>query len=430
MKKLLATILLSSVLLVSTLQVKAEGINIQSEGSILMDAKTGQVLYEKDADTQLYPASTTKVMTAVMALENGNLKQLMTASKAAVLDIGKDGMNIGIQPGEQLYLEDLLNAMLIRSANETANIIAENLCSTRQEFIDKMNQRVKELGATGTHFVNPCGAHEKDHYSTARDMAKIAQYAMTFPEFRKIVERRSYRMPPTNMHPSDDWGFLGTTNKLLRDKVYESKYYSKVLGIKTGFTSQAGNNLLAAASDDTGMELISVVMGVKNQGSDAVWIQSKQLLEYGFKNFTEQNLVIARQVKKQVQVGNAQGDAALDLVAEQDLKTVLPIDKEQWKLEETIEVNQNIQAPIQRGDVLGKVKYSRNGTALGQVNLVASAGVQALVPAKTEVDKKEKRDNNNILLKILYIALGIVAGFFVLRFSLQKVSKFVRMRRG
>ncbi|HBN84777.1 MAG TPA: D-alanyl-D-alanine carboxypeptidase, partial [Clostridiales bacterium] len=149
-----------------------------AEAYVLMDAKSGQVLASYQADKQLYPASTTKMLTAVVALENASLDMNMTATQGAVHDIGKDGMNIGIQAGEILRMEDLLHAMLIVSANETANIIAENISETRESFMDLCNEKAKEIGMVNTHFTNPCGMHDENHYTTAMDLGVLAQYAM------------------------------------------------------------------------------------------------------------------------------------------------------------------------------------------------------------------------------------------------------------
>ncbi len=174
MKKPVYCIIILVVLLVNVCNVAAETPSIPEGSCILIDSKTGQVLFEKASDAKrLFPASTTKIMTAALALENGKLDAMMTASQEAIYDIGKDGSNIGIMAGEQLSLENLLKALLISSANETANIIAENLCATRQEFVDLMNQKARELGASDTHFVNPCGAHDDNHYTTAADLAKM-----------------------------------------------------------------------------------------------------------------------------------------------------------------------------------------------------------------------------------------------------------------
>jgi len=226
----------------------AQPLDIPADSAyMLIDSKTGQVITERNADVKLRPASTTKIMTAILALENGKLDQIMNVSKEAVYDIGEGGMNIGIMPGEDnLTLGNLLNAMLIKSANETANIIAVNIGGSKSVFVDMMNKKAAELGASNTHFVNPCGKddakEDANHLSTARDMATIARYAMTLPKFREIVSKEYYNdMPVTNKHKK--WDVLRTTNKLLWSTntysytIDNMKHSYTVNGIKTGYTS-------------------------------------------------------------------------------------------------------------------------------------------------------------------------------------------------
>jgi D-alanyl-D-alanine carboxypeptidase/D-alanyl-D-alanine carboxypeptidase (penicillin-binding protein 5/6) len=222
-KSLIFTIL-SAFFLTFPVPVCAKSLSIPEDVHyILIDSKTGLVMAEQNADIQIKPASLTKILTAIVALENGDLQREMTVSQAAVNDIGKGGMNIGIMAGETgLTLENMLNVMLIKSANETANIIAENLAPSRSEYMDMMNEKAREIGALNTYYVNPSGKDtEKEdapHVTTARDMAVMARYAMTIPEFRKIVATEYYYGMPssTNKH-ADGWDplVLRNTNKFL-----------------------------------------------------------------------------------------------------------------------------------------------------------------------------------------------------------------------
>ena len=266
-----------NLLFVSAAPACAQSFNIPEDVNyVLIDSETGAVIAEQNADVKIKPASLTKILTAIVALENGDLKQEMTVSQAAVNDIGRGGMNIGIMAGETgLTLENMLNVMLIKSANETANIIAENLAPSRSEYIDMMNKKAVEIGAVNTFYVNPSGKDtEKDdapHLTTARDMAIMARYAMTIPEFRTIAATEYYHGMPasTNKH-ADGWDplVLRNTNKFLwYDNTYtyevnEVEHEYTVTGMKTGYTSAAGNNLVISATGEDGMELICVVMHV------------------------------------------------------------------------------------------------------------------------------------------------------------------------
>lgn len=419
MKKIIIVSFTIILMLFYTVPADAQTLNFPNASAyILVDSKSGQVLYGHNIDKKLYPASVTKIMTAIVALENGALNRMMTASAAAVNDIGDGGMNIGIMAGEKLTLEDLLNALLVVSANETANIIAENLCPTRNDFIDLMNKKAVELGAVNTHFVTTCGIHDPDHYSTVGDFAKITRYAMQIPKFREIVRKTSYNMPPTNMHSK--WYPLNSTNKLLGSK---SQYFSDVIGVKTGYTSQAGNNLASAAVSRNGTELISVVFGVfgPNARYDVV-NYSKELLEYGFKNYSLQTVVEKNRLIRNVTVENAENNSKLDLVTCEELKSVLPIDKNSFNITQNENITSQIKAPVKKGQVLGSVTYEMNGVTLGKVNLTAAADISENM--KTRSIKTVKTLFESTLFKsVLLGTLIILVMFFVLRTILRKISQ-------
>ncbi|KNY28420.1 D-alanyl-D-alanine carboxypeptidase family protein [Pseudobacteroides cellulosolvens] len=411
----------------------SQPVNIPSSYSyILMDSKTGQVLVENNADVKLRPASTTKIMTAILAVENGKMDSIMNVSQNAVYDIGPGGMNIGIMAGESnLTLENMLNAMLVRSANETANIIAENISGSKEEFAKRMNEKAQELGAYNTNFVNPCGKDdakgEENHLSTARDMALIARYAMTKPEIREIVAKEYYKdLPATNKHQK--WDPLRSTNKLLW---YSNKYpYTldgqkhnyEVNGIKTGYTSAAGNNLVSSAVGEDGLELIAVVMHV-TEGNNKVFSYTKELYKYGFEHFVNKKLVSANDVLKSIAVENSKNNEKLDLVAETDFSCATPIDSADDLIREE-KIQPSIKAPVKKGDKLGVVEYKKNGVLLGTVNVVASRDIEKPVVANTDNEQVAKSENT--VRKILIPIIAICGGFLVLRFVMKRLSRRAR----
>jgi D-alanyl-D-alanine carboxypeptidase (penicillin-binding protein 5/6) len=398
---------LSSVLY--ALPVHAEPITTDALAYILIDAGTGMVLYEKNADDRHFPASTTKILTAIIALEKGDPEQIMKASSAAIDDIGDGGMNIGINEGEEIRMNDLLNAMLIQSANDTANILAENLAPTRQNFVDRMNARAKELGAINTHFTNPSGMQDIEHYTTARDLASMARYAMTMPKFREIVAKQSYIMPATNKH--QNWDPLYTTNNFLFEA---SEYFTKPTGIKSGYTIEAGSNLVASAVNDKGMELIAVIMGEMNQPAGKTVSDVKALIEYGFQHYSIQKLTDAGRVIKNVAVTNAKEDISIDLVTKDEFSSVLPNDAGDQNVTAVENINPDIKAPVNKGDVLGTIEYQRNGLLLGKVDLVSSVSVE-----------KKTSPWANILKTVLIIIIS----FFALRITLRFVSRRLNAKR-
>ncbi|MEN6314891.1 MAG: D-alanyl-D-alanine carboxypeptidase family protein [Clostridiaceae bacterium] len=439
MKKIQLMICLLILFLMYPSESAAQSVDIPGDiAYILIDSKTGQVLAEQNADQKLGPASTTKIMTAIVALENGKLDQKMDVSQQAVYDIGKGGMNIGIMAGEEgLTLENMLNVLLIKSANETANIIAENVAPSRSEFVEMMNRKAAELGATNTTFVNPCGKDtEKEdagHLSTPRDMAVMSRYAMTIPKFREIVATEYYKgMPVTNKH--DDWGILRNTNQFLwYDNTYpytldgvEHRY--KVIGMKTGYTAAAGNNLITAAAGEDGMELISVVMHVMQPNK--IYGYSKELLKYGFENYSMKKISQAGQLAKTVPVEDTtDGNALLDLVTESDFECMLSVDTDPQTIQTRVNTSQPVKAPVNKGDIFGNIEYSCNGVLLGKVNLIAAKSIAA-DPAITE--DAAVNHTSAETSSFSYITFGILltlSGFVILRMILRRVSKKLRKRR-
>ncbi len=428
MKKLITSIFLSVIFIINTTSVKAQPLNIEAKSYILIDSKTGHVISEYNADQKAYPASTTKIMTAILGIENADAEDIMTVSQYAIDNIGPGGMNIGLLPGEQLMFKDLLNALLIRSANETAFVIAENIGPTPEAFYAKMNERARELGAMNTNFVNPCGMDtdekSKDHLTTARDLALMARHAMTLPLFRETVRKSSCIIPATNMH--DEAITLTSTNKLFSNK-YKSDYYSKITGIKTGFTNRALLTLVSSAMDENGMELISVILGCP---TDAIYQYSKELLEYGFKNYSIHNLIAANSYVTSVSVADASFNPNLDIIAVEDLSCVLPKAPNIWDgITKNIKIKDNISAPVKKGTVLGSVEFVKDGVTLGDVNLVASRNIEKLVPTPVPSQKIISKFEGSIIAKVMVTLISLVIGFFLLRITLKKISRSRRINR-
>lgn len=427
MKKIIFTITLIIIIFTNILPTFAEALNLNVPYYILIDPKTGQVLYDHDSSVQWYPASTTKIMTAILAIENGNLDRIVTAN-ASNIDPGNGGANIGIMNGEELSIRALLNALLIKSANESANILADNISPTRQAFVDLMNKKALELGCTNTHFVTTNGMHDKDHYTTASDMAKIARYAMSLNEFRAIVSQKSYNMPETNKHSisnGNKWDTLYTTNKLF---YYSCPLYSEVLGIKTGYTAQAGNNLVSAVKDNNGMELLAVVFGDRSTNVDKnVFGSSRTLYEYGYENFSNQKIISKNEFVQNVSVKDAVDDARLDLITDNDLYSILPKNTSEWNLVKEVKFyNTSYEAPIEQGNIFGSIEYKRNGTLLGRINIISSKSIEKNI--KAVVTEKAVKFLDSKAFRYISIAVIMLLIFFGLRIILKRVSKFMRSK--
>ena len=346
---------------------------IKSEAAILVDIKTGRVLYSKNAKEQKFPASTTKIMTAILALEYGNLNDVVTANITALSPITNEDSHMGILIGEQLTLEQLLYGMLVYSANDAANVIATHIGGTPENFVELMNQKAQEIGAINTHFVNAYGIHDENHYTTVEDMVIMARYAMQNDKFREIVKTPIYKIPPTEKYTSER--NLPNTN-LFVSSYRSAEFYNKnVTGIKTGSTNAAGYCLVTSAEAE-GTELLTVVFKAPNKSTS--YTDSKTLLDLGFKNYTYQNIAVAGEtVHDSKKVKNAKNDTCVALTVSEDIGALLPEGINVKDVIEVIEeIPEEIKAPVKSGDIIGKITYLYNGEEIGKADLVALNDVE------------------------------------------------------
>ena len=234
----------------------ATNLEIYSEAVILIEKDSGKILYSKNANEKRYPASTTKILTAILAIENLSLDEKLTASYEAVMSIPSGYSNAAIQIGEALTVKELLEVFLVHSANEAGYILAEGISGSVSAFANLMNSKANELGCKNTHFTNPSGLHDEKHYTTAYDLSLIAQYCMKNDSFRSFVSMPSCTIAATDKYEER---YFRNTNEMLNSK---SQYYNEnIIGIKTGYTSQAQNCLISGIQKN-GMELISVVLSL------------------------------------------------------------------------------------------------------------------------------------------------------------------------
>ncbi len=244
---------------------------LASEAAALYDATTGQFLFTKEGDKAMYPASTTKLMTALLTVEDLSLDTVVTYSASATEDLESGAVTVGLVDGDTLTVRDSLYALLLKSACEVANGLAEAVSGTQTEFVELMNARAAELGCTNTHFENPSGLNGASHYTTVKDMALIASAAISIDDLRTILQTRSYELPASKERSS-----LTITNGNKMLDTSSSYYYEEVIGGKTGYTSKAGNTLVEVADID-GHRLVAVVMKSNSQHYD----DATKLLDYG-----------------------------------------------------------------------------------------------------------------------------------------------------
>lgn len=346
---------------------------VDAPSCILMHADTGKIIYEKNAYEKMYPASTTKIMTAILALENRELTDIAIVSYDAIFSVPSGYSNANLQIGEELTFEQLLHILLIPSANDAANVIAEEIAGSTESFATMMNTRAQELGCVNTHFTNPSGIHDENHYSCAYDLAIMGQYAMQNDTFRKIVSTVMYTLPVTNKYDKADRIFL-TTNKFVNSK--SDEYYKYATGLKTGYTVPAKNCIVASAKKDD-LEFISVILGADNTVDSNKFIDSRKLFEYGFNNYSIKTLCTINSVYKVVKPKNSSKNTnSLNVLFESNLDAIVNNNNLNLEYSPEVELDKNLRAPITKGSVIGKVSYTIDDIKY-TTNLIAGQDIEA-----------------------------------------------------
>ena len=370
-----------------------EPITLEAAAGLLIDLDTDQVLYEQNADGQRYPASITKIMTALLTLE-------------------------AVGPGEEITVHDLLYCLMLASANEAANILAMTVCGDIPTFVERMNQRAQELGMTGTHFMNPHGLHNSEHYSTAWDIYRMAKEAMTHAAFREIVSTARYVVPATNMSGER---VLLNTNALLTSAKFPGYTFSGTIGIKTGSTGEAGYCLVAAAKKK-GHTLVSVVLGADNPtGANGKvqrkqFAESKRLMTWGFESFSPATLLDAESYLKEIPVRFSTESTHVLVQPTQSVTAMVPGEYDATRLELRVKLKEDTAtAPIEEGDVLGTITVIYGGEDYGTVDLAAVNSV-SFSPFLAFVSSVNTVLKNIYVRLLILIALVMVAIGFVRRY--------------
>lgn len=345
--------------------------NLNSKAAFLIDNKTNKVLYSKNPDEKMFPASTTKIVTAILVLENCKLNDIVTATAEGLASIPEGYVTANISVDEQLTVEQLLELLLIHSANDAANVLAIHVGGTIANFVNMMNNKVYELNLSNTHFTNTYGLQDNNHYTTAHDLATIMQYCLKNSDFRRIAGSSSCSISETNKSGSR---FFSSTNELLVPT--SSYYYKYVTSGKTGFTTEAGECLVSSAYNNN-LELICVVLGgsvVDNVSTR--FSESKILYEYGFNNFSFKNIANPGDLITQINVANGSYSTAnLDLAFTDSINVLVNNNDLNTSYIPTINLNTNISAPISQGDILGTVTYNIDGINYSS-NLIATHNVE------------------------------------------------------
>ena len=354
-------------------------LNINAESAISVESSTGKIVYEKNAHKQMYPASTTKVMTALLVLENCNLEDKAKVSYEAISSVPEGYSNAKLQVGEEMPIKDLLYVLMIPSANEAANVLAEHVAGSVESFSTMMNTKAEELGCETTHFVNPNGIHNENHYSSAYDLYLIAKEAMKNETFRKIVSTSKYTLPATDSYPNNDRTFVNT-NKLIvynNSNRADNYYYKDAIGIKTGYTTEAGNCLISAASRD-GLEFINVVLNadITEDGLNHRFVDSIDIFNYDYDNYELVELNKQDSKIEEIEIKNATKETKnLEVHIKDSITVFKNKELDANEISPEIEYKDNLLAPITKGEVIGSVKYNIDGVEY-ESDLTAASDVE------------------------------------------------------
>lgn len=404
--------------------------NIEAAAAILVDADTGTVLFDQNAHQQRFPASITKVMTALLAVEavdrgELSLDQVIVVGPEVSREVGEGSSTQDIKEGEQIRLEDVLYCALTASANEACNVLAQAVSGDVNSFVDLMNQRALELGMKDTKFANTHGYHNPNHYTTAYDISLMCIEAMKHETFRTIVTAKSHTVPATNLHEARE---LHETNALVSTWRITGYYYEYATGIKTGSTPEAGQCLASSATRD-GRNLVAVVLGAQNvkkeDGSTdrQSFSESKRLLEWGFQNFSTQSLLDSTYFAGTIPVTLSRETDRIGAQAVGSLEAILPNDLDPADFQVTTEFTaESLEAPVTKGQIVGKVTISNGDTVYGALELAAVGDVERseLLYRLDQV----KRFFDQLWVKIVLTAALVLAVVLLLRWLL-----FGRRRR-
>lgn len=388
----------------------AEPPALRGEAILLMDAHTGQVLYDQNGSKRLYPASTTKLLTALVAVERGKLDQIIRVSRSAV-DKGPDSATCSISEGDEEPLEYLLYGLLLRSGNDCADAIAEGVAGgDTQQFVSWMNETARELGATHSHFVNPHGLHDPNHYTTAEDLARIARAALSNPIIVRIAATQSFDWPGKEQN--------GTYYNLLNDFF---QLYPDFKAGKTGFTEEAGFTL-AALAERGEQALIGVTMGYENKATELE--DMRQLFEFGFSAFHVVDAVTEGSAWGEVPV--TQGEApSVPVMASGSFSVSAPLDADEPGVTLVPHLPAEVEAPVTAGQQVGTLEVRDGDVALGTVPLVAAETVGVSSPVQAAAASPGP---GVLILKVLRILAWCAAGLALAVLLLRTIARALRRR--
>ncbi|MCL1807624.1 MAG: D-alanyl-D-alanine carboxypeptidase [Oscillospiraceae bacterium] len=355
-------------------------VDVQARSAILVHAQTDEILFSHNIHIRREPASVTKIITGLLAVEHGGFDEIVTAEEGDFFDIipESSSINPAITPGEEMVFRDLIYSAMVASDNSACNIIARHVAGSVPEFMEMVNERLAELGCENTQFANTHGLPDPEHYTTAFDIYLIARECLNNAFFMEIAHTEYITLPPTNK--VTEGRNLTTTNNLITRRRSAEYYYSPARGIKTGRTNNAGHCLVSAAERD-GITLLSVVLGASvDEETNLVrsFIETRDLFEWGFANFALKRIL--SRVDKLLSLPVIQGvdQDVIFLVPERSVEALVPKHVNPEDIKKTIKVfePEGVRAPVKAGDILGEVELSYQGHDYGTIPLIADQSVE------------------------------------------------------
>lgn len=405
--------------------------DIDAEGALLVNTDTGDVLYSKNADKKLYPASLTKLMTALVLYENtADIdNEIITVSEYAIKSLqGTDSSTGGLQIGEQLTVRQMLYVLLLSSANDGANAIAEHVSGNIDVFCDRMNAKAAELGMTGTHYANAHGLHDPNHYTTVNDMYKLTSAFLSVDILKEVCYSTKYTLEATNKNAKRTFT---TTNYLMLNNGLkctaskykgQSYYYKYANGVKTGYTDNAGRCLISTASKG-GYNYMCIIMNspVYDESGQKIRIEfgdTKALYEWAFNDFDYKTVINSDEIIGEAPVSLAWDTDYVSAVTSESLTAIVP------KVADSSTVSHNIswykesyEAPIKKGDVLGECELIYAGESLGTVTLVASQDVER--STLMYIGDTAKRVASTVFGSKIFLAVVIIIVLLIIAFIIS-----------
>lgn len=398
---------------------------LHCDAAMVISLDTGDVLYAKNHTERLYPASITKLMTAIVMVENiDDLDNTyMTYTKTAnnlILGTGSVVYNLNI--GEKMKAREALASLLITSHGDTAYMIAEHVGGTIENFVDMMNKKAEEMGLSNTHFVNPVGLHDNEHYTTAEDIYVFAKYAFEIDVIKEMASKATYKMEATNVHGERT---IANSNLLINPN--SNVYYEPAICGKTGFTDEAGRCLVSVASNGV-YNYMAIVLNAKTQnGKRYDFIDSENIFRWAFNTFEYKTVLEPSTPVDEVKVNLSSDADHVSVVLEGGLKSLLPKDADL----STVQIKTNlfaeeINAPVQKGAVLGTADIYYAEEKIGTINLIAANGVESDKFKVFVEDAKTVSKNffTSTIMKVFYaLVIIVVVGFIALTVWLNLTKK-------